>query len=182
MKISPIFAPGLYAVIYSKEYHTVWNEEICSYFKKEEIGELDEVERIFDLWTNPLYLDNFFNKNKDYLQQPYWKKINISIEEAAKKTKEKALAFEAELIENQTNIESLFHPLDDNTLNFKELSKAKSKRNWLRFYAIKIEDNKFLITGGAIKLTHKMKDHQTTRDELTKLEKNKKRLNRTWRY
>ena len=40
-------------------------------------------------------------------------------------------------------------------------------------YAIKIEDNKFLIAGGAIKLTLEMKDHKTTAAELKKLEKTK---------
>ena len=171
MKISPIFAPHLYAIVYPKDYDTVWNEDICSFFEEDEIGQIDEYERYFDLWSNPLFLENFFDNNKDYLLLPYWRKMNISIEEVAKRTNDKAQTFEKELIDNQTNIESLFRPLDDRTLNFNELSKGKSKKDWLRFYAIKLENNKFLITGGAIKLTHKMEDHQTTRDELIKLEK-----------
>lgn len=173
MKISPIFAPYLYAIVYPKDYDIVWNEDVCSFFEEEEIGQIDEYERYFDLWSNPLFLENFFDNNKDYLLLPYWKKMCVSIEEIAKLTSDKAQAFEKELIDNQTNIESFFHPLDDRTLNFNELSKGKSKRYWLRFYAIKLENNKFLITGGAIKLTRKMEDHQTTRDELIKLEKTK---------
>jgi hypothetical protein len=41
----------------------------------------------------------------------------------------------------------------------------------LRIYAIKIESNCFLITGGAIKLTHTMQEHPDTLLELKKLNK-----------
>jgi hypothetical protein len=36
--------------------------------------------------------------------------------------------------------------------------------------------NRFLITGGAIKLTYEMNDHESTHDELIKLEKTKNYL------
>jgi hypothetical protein len=50
------------------------------------------------------------------------------------------------------------------------LSKWKRRENLLRLYAIKIDDNTFLITGGAIKLTKTMQEHADTNRELIKLE------------
>lgn len=53
--------------------------------------------------------------------------------------------------------------------------KAKGRRrsghdSWLRIYALKFEPNAYLITGGAIKLTHLMEDREHTRQELLNLE------------
>ena len=135
MKIIAIFAPHLYAISYPKNYTVVWDEEICSYFAEEEIGELDEFDRNFGLWSNPLYLYNYFDKNESFLENRFWK--NISIEDAAKITKQKALEFEELLTDNNSAIESLFRPLDNRQLKFAELIKGKSKYDWLRLYAIK---------------------------------------------
>ena len=41
----------------------------------------------------------------------------------------------------------------------------------LRIYAIKIESNCYIITGGAIKLTRTMQEHRDTLIELQKLNK-----------
>lgn len=174
MEIIPIFAPHLYAISYPKTYTRVWDEEICSYFEEEEIGGVDEFERCFELWSNPLYLYEYFDKNRRFWKNWFWK--NISIEDAAKITKQKALEFEELLTENKSNIELLFKPHDNRQINFAELMKGKSKYDWLRFYAIKIDSNRFLITGGAIKLTNIMEEHESTRNELTKLEKTKNYL------
>jgi len=38
-------------------------------------------------------------------------------------------------------------------------------------YAIRIASNLYVITGGAIKLTHRMEEREHTRKELVKLEK-----------
>jgi hypothetical protein len=174
MEIIPIFAPHLYAISYPKSYTTVWFEEICSFFEDEEIGNVDEFERNFELWSNPMYLYDYFERNQVYLRVTFWRAF--SIEDAARITKQKAFEFEKLLTENNTNIESLFQPLDNRTIHFTELIKGKSKYDWLRLYAIKIDSNRFLITGGAIKLTYKMEDHESTRDELKKLEKTKNYL------
>ena len=54
--------------------------------------------------------------------------------------------------------------------------KAKGARNfrhdsWLRLYAIRFQRNSYLVTGGAIKLTHTMQEREHTLEELRKLEK-----------
>lgn len=121
-----------------------------------------------------MYLYNYFDKNERFLNKRFWK--NISIEDAAKITKQKALEFEEILTENKSDIELLFRPLDNRQIKFAELIKGKSKYDWLRLYAIKIDTNRFLITGGAIKLTNIMEEHASTRNELKKLEKIKNYL------
>ena len=49
--------------------------------------------------------------------------------------------------------------------------KGKLKENILRYYAIKLDENCFVITGGAIKMSQTMQEHPDTTNELKKLEK-----------
>lgn len=174
MKITTIFAPNLYAISYPSSYKKVWTTEIYSYFKVNEIGKIDEFERLFALWTNPLYLYNYFISNQHYLQNRFWN--DLTPVEAARITRKIAIEFHDKVKENYLTIEKLFQPLITNTIQFKELSKSKTKLDWLRLYAIKIDFNRFIITGGVIKLTNTMNEHESTRDELIKLEKTKNYL------
>ena len=73
----------------------------------------------------------------------------------------------------------MFRPLNDKEgkLYTHQQSKAKidNKRNFpkpiLRMYAIRLNKNTFVITGGAIKLTHKMDEHPDTAREIVKMKK-----------
>ncbi|MGL6180328.1 MAG: hypothetical protein ACRC13_14185 [Tannerellaceae bacterium] len=103
-----------------------------------------------------------YDKNETY----------ASIEEAISKTIEHAHALEEFLVKTKAdNIECYFNPLDNLTTRLRPLGKSKLKDNWLRLYAIKIDDNRFLITGGAIKLTRTMQENEYTNNELYKLSK-----------
>lgn len=64
----------------------------------------------------------------------------------------------------------MFSNLDDYETRTIELAKQKSKRRWLRIYALRIDTNAYIIIGGAIKLTHKMEARLHTAKELDKLE------------
>ena len=44
-------------------------------------------------------------------------------------------------------------------------------KSWIRIYAIRIDMNLFLVTGGAIKLTRTMNDREHLKQELDKLTK-----------
>ena len=48
--------------------------------------------------------------------------------------------------------------------------------SWMRVYAVRVEKNVFIVTGGAIKLTHYMEDRPHTQLELDKLNKCKEFL------
>ena len=47
----------------------------------------------------------------------------------------------------------------------------RSHPSWLRLYAVKLQSNRYLITGGAIKLTATMQEREHTLEELRKLNK-----------
>lgn len=52
--------------------------------------------------------------------------------------------------------------------------KAKGKRvsghpSWLRIYALRLDEGIYLVTGGAIKLTHTMQERKHTNQELIKI-------------
>jgi hypothetical protein len=84
-------------------------------------------------------------------------------------------------MDRATNLQSLFKPLDDmdKSISILQCSKAKVKakgKKWgksprLRIYAIRINATTYVVTGGAIKLTHKMKDSKHTSDELKKIKR-----------
>lgn len=172
MKISCIFEKYLYASVYPRDYKVVWTPEMCEYFDEEEVL-INEMRRLFELWTNPYYLMNYFKNNESFLESHYWRSKNFSIEDLSKITKEKAIQFEDFLFKNAKLLDCCFQPLNDNHTKIQNISESKYKKSWLRIYAIKVDANKYLITGGAIKLTKKMRDHPETEKELLKLEKNR---------
>jgi hypothetical protein len=103
----------LYAIVYPKEYDVVWDKSVIQHFDENRIGEIDEFERIFELWSNPLYLEEIFNKNKFYLQLPYWKNKQVTLEELPRITKRISTDFECDLTENKEVVETKFQRLDN---------------------------------------------------------------------
>lgn len=144
----------------------------------------NEFSRCFKNWTDTEYLEVFFNANKQDLQKAFYK--FISIEKAIEQTIDEALTFEEKLIDiakkEKTNdsktLQNLFKPLnkkDELRYPIPALQQSKAYgsvySSWLRIYAIRIDPNVFIITGGAIKLTDKMDERPHTQNELTKLNK-----------
>ena len=155
MKILPTFVPCLFAFKYVE-------------------NEVDELERVFDEWEDPVFLDEFFEENK--------KDIDISIEDAISKVQREAIYLRKRLLKlanaNPNQLNELFKNLYNNETNSKELSQQKAPNRWLRLYAIKIDQNNYVITGGAIKLDggaiklnkqYLMKDRPHTNKELNKI-------------
>ncbi len=153
MKILTIFAPCLYAVKYQDE-------------------DFDELERLFDEWDDIENLECFFEENQTDLGY-----YQMDVKEAIRATKKEAREFRKQLlsiVESKTiQLDSIFQNLVNSDFRIFELSKQKSRRRWLRLYAIRIDENVFLITGGAIKLTRTMGERPHTTRELKKLELSK---------
>jgi hypothetical protein len=151
MKILPIFAPHLYAVKYENETY-------------------DELERLFDGWDDIENLESFFEANSDDLEY-----FGIDIDEAIMNTTKEARAFRKIILETgdkeNPDFDLIFKNLDNYETGVFELAKQKSTRRWLRIYAIRIDTNVYMITGGAIKLTRLMEERSHTRIELDKLER-----------
>ena len=139
-----------------------------------------ELKRIFDLWNDPEYLEAYFEANKLILDNAFWQ--GISVEEAVLYTKKEVVLLEEELLtiaesgksNSDENLSTLFKPLKNNPLKIEKYEKSKLKgeppARWLRIYAIRIEPNLFLISGGAIKLTKTMNEDSYLKIELQKLE------------
>jgi len=141
----------------------------------------NEFIRLFTLWTeDKIYLEGFFEKNLNKLNNNFWR--GISIQEAIDSTVYQARSLGRKLLEiaergrtdRYETLSTLFKPLHDTTTKIEafEENKAKSelRENWLRIYAIRIEANLFVITGGAIKLSRTMNEDEYLLEELRKLE------------
>lgn len=68
-------------------------------------------------------------------------------------------------------MEEFFKPLDNQEYHIVELSKQKGRKNYLRLFAIKIDNNCFVITGGTIKFHHLNKDRPHTKKEMQKIDR-----------
>jgi hypothetical protein len=140
--------------------------------------DLDEFDRLFDLWEDLEFLEDFFNTNKTDLQSGFYGYISIG--DAIMQTLEDANALRKQLLqvkdsnENASiSLNNIFKPLDNITYKPDDYEKSKAygviDKTWIRIYALKVDDNCFVITGGAIKLTKKMAQRTHTLKELEKL-------------
>ena len=127
-------------------------------------------------WMDPLSLITFFTENRDDLSTFFH---ITNLEQAIYDTVADAASLACLILDIRQDIElnTLFRPLENSRIHEMLLSreKAKGKRisghpSWLRLYALKLDDDIFLITGGAIKLTPLMNERPHTLNELYKME------------
>lgn len=123
-----------------------------------------------DKWSDVVWLEEFFEANKQDLESGFY--APTTIDEAIEITLDEADELFAELLEQDgSNLDQLFRPLDNREYSTKDFQEQKAKgnnRSWLRIYAVHYYD-RYIITGGAIKLTHQMEDRPHTQEELRKL-------------
>lgn len=130
-----------------------------------------EYEKVFDKWNDIRYIRKFCLKNLHHLQSGFYG--NISLEDAINSIRQEVYDISKTILLTN-NFDHLFQPLNDNEFSQKDHSFSKVKRSKkakLRLYAIRLCQNTFVITGGAIKVVHKMKDHEDTMIEKKKLDK-----------
>lgn len=136
----------------------------------------DELTLLFRNWTNGEYLLDFFMDNIDDLKSYF----HIErIDEAINDTFEDAEALQELVLEIPftDNLDELFMPLDLSDNRSREITREKARNwdrsrhaSWLRIYAIRLEPNVYVVTGGAIKLTRTMQEREHTLIELNKLD------------
>ncbi len=147
--------------------------------------EENEFRNLFNLWKDYEFLESFFEDNLIDLNSGFYEETEI--ENAVLLTIDDAKKTEKRIFElatkGQTNtdevLQNIFKPLISDSFDITlERQKAYGLRNksWLRIYAIRISPNRFVITGGAIKLTKTMNDREHLIKELEKLEIAKKYL------
>lgn len=149
---------------------------------KEPDKELDELTQLFRNWSNGEFLFDFFMENFEDLKDYF----HIErIDEAIEDTFEDADSLQELILEfpYTENLDDLFRPLDITDSRTRELSREKARNwdrqrhaSWLRVYAVRLEPNVYVVTGGAIKLTRTMQDREHTMIELKKLNKCKSYL------
>lgn len=151
MKIDAIFAPSLFAFHYS--------------------GEVDnEYDRLMDNWTDVSYL-------RKYAKDNAIENINQFVKDRLNDAEQIQDVLE-EITTNNQPLEFYFRTLFDTESGIKILSlqKGKIENNGIRVYAIKIDANCFVITGGAIKMSQAMQDHPDSNNELAKIKTAKEYL------
>ncbi|MBN8652683.1 MAG: hypothetical protein J0L67_14720 [Cytophagales bacterium] len=135
----------------------------------------DEFSRLFSQWQDPQYLYTFFTENIEDLHSGFFGAI--SLQAAIRQTRDEARRLENTLLQlasnTQDNLDSIFEPLRlEEPI---ELTRSKAKgvkpKSWLRVYAIKLQSNVYVVTGGAIKLTRSMQGSEHTKTELRKFDR-----------
>lgn len=139
-----------------------------------------EFSRLFKHWNDVEYLEGFFEHHQNDLKSEFWQ--GVSIEEAIWKTIQDARKLESRLIQiakqgkhsKYDTLSSFFKPLANSTQRIESFEKNKAKGlerpSWLRIYAIRLDANLFVVSGGGIKLTPTMNECEHLRQELQKLD------------
>ena len=143
MKIISIFADKLFAFHYDNEVD-------------------NEYDRLMELWTDVSFLRNYAKENSIDNVNSF---VNDILQNA-----EKIQDFLENLDQNNQPYGFYFEPIQDSERNkLLSFQKGKIKKNRLRYYAIKLDKNCFVITGGAIKMSQIMQGHPDTVNELKKM-------------
>ena len=137
--------------------------------------EVDELTLLFRKWNNAEYLLDFFMENFEDLKGFF--KID-RIDQAVEDTFEDAEALEELVLDfpYTEHLDELVRPLGVSDTRMSELTREKARNwnrdfhaSWLRIYAIRLEPDVYVVTGGAIKLSRTMQEREHTAIELDKL-------------
>lgn len=158
MEIIAIFPPYIYSIKYDDK-------------------EDNEYDRLFDKWNDLTSVLDFLMQHKEMLKASVWKKVSEP-ELAARQVLDEAEALEllfTELNSHTTNgeepdFDSHFQYLDGKYKFELEYEPMKSygdcRPSLLRMYAIKMDRNTYLITGGGIKLGATIQDSPDLQDHV----------------
>jgi hypothetical protein len=131
--------------------------------------EIEEFSRIFKLWRDTKYIQDYLNQNIENLESGYYK--YSSIDEVIDDIRNQAISLQKLILQyaengfntKGDNLQMLFKPLDnrESSIPLHQETKAKPdkkeyKKPIIRLYAIRIDANTFILTGGLIKLTERM--------------------------
>lgn len=138
-------------------------------------------DEVFSRWADVDWLKKFFSSNVCDLEK-YFRITDVDI--AIYDTIIDAEQMESLILDinEDESLDELFRPLEN--LRSSEMvlgkEKAKGRRNkhssWLRLYALRLQANYYIITGGAIKLTPTMQEREHTLAELSNLNKVRDKL------
>lgn len=139
--------------------------------------EENEFDRLLKQWRDLEYVTQFIEDNKDYLTNPKWGKT-FEIESAVRQVLDEADALEDLFDYLCDNVKYGKKPDLDDHFKFLEgeykyaivnppmKSYGTERPSLLRFYAIKLDSNVYLITGGGIKLGDKIQNSPDLKDHV----------------
>lgn len=153
MKIVCIFVDKLYSFHYENESN-------------------NELGKLLDSWNDASFLFSFYKQNETLICNNKFLKISNSSQFANKVIEDaKEIDEILDVLSNDGSLNEFFIPLSAEQPYNMQLSKNKGRKRLLRLYALKIDENCFVITGGAIKITKTMDEHNDTKKELAKIDK-----------
>ena len=134
------------------------------------------MEKVFSQWNDYEWLRSFFYVHFDDLASYFH---ITDIDRAVFDTVDDANDLECLILdfEPSADLDELFRPLENTRLSEMLLGREKVKgrcathASWLRLYAIRLDSGRYVITGGAIKLTATMKEREHTLKELIRMNK-----------
>lgn len=134
---------------------------------------------VFGRFEDPEWMFKFCMQNLEDLQIKFGRLITV--EEAALELMMEAQALKGKIValargwEKGKNLQHVFQPLNNTESNLQELQLSKGSikstinNPKLRIYAVRLDANTYVVTGGAIKLTNLMEDRPHTHEELKKM-------------
>lgn len=140
-----------------------------------------ELDQMAELLSDAEYLYEYFERYEKRLSY-----FHVSIDEAVRKTMREANQLIQELYDlsnhsrdfEKPDLDELFEPLHKpeayGNSRYKSDYKAKGEQNtapWVRIYAVRCDENFYVITGFGIKLVRQMKEDPLLENELNKLER-----------
>lgn len=139
-----------------------------------EEDDINVLEKVFSQWNDYECLRAFFTKYVDDLSSYFH---ITDIDRAVFDTVDDAHDLECLILDldPEANLDEIFRPLENTRLSEVLLGREKAKgrrsthASWLRLYAIRLESGRYIITGGAIKLTATMQEREHTIRELMNL-------------
>ena len=157
-----------------KFYDIVGNRRLWAV--KYDGDEMNVLTLLFQQWSDIEWLVEFFASNMVDLERNFQ---ITSVDRAIYDTLVDVEEFECMILDlaEDSDLDKMFRPLDNMRSSELLLGKEKaqgrrpaSHPSWLRLYALRLEKGVYLITGGAIKLTHTMQERSHTLKELETME------------
>jgi len=140
------------------------NQLFAFHFNGEKMNEL---RRLLALWNDTAYLYKFVIENK--LDVPKDVPVHTLVAQLIDDANEIDDMLDEISNNPERSLGEFFKPLNNQEYQIVELSKQKGRKRYLRLFAIKIDINCFVITGGAIKFHHLNKDRLHTQKEMQKI-------------
>lgn len=131
--------------------------------------EFDEFEKLRQNWQDPEFVHKLF---KEYTYNNYWKQSAEDLKEEILEESGKVFDYILSVAKGEKNLalDEIFKPLNNWEYTFVEYQKHKYKKRFFRIYAIRIDKNCYVVSGGGIKLVRTMQEDKELSKELVKIE------------